>query len=159
METEKRLKLLQLFYAGALADATGNFDKFGILDQVTEKKAFEQKLMAPGQLAQLEIDSPEKLFESFTEIFGCIRWKVEKQSDNFVAWGNSCLMCTIAKRMDNAQPCYVYCINPLSALVSALEPGWKLDVNQTLWDGSRCEFVLNQACCPTQSINKLKIAL
>jgi len=144
METEKRLKLLQLFYAGALADATGNYDKYGIIEQVTEKKAIEQKLVAQGQLAQLEIDNPEKLFESFTEIFGCIRWQVEKQGDNLIARGNSCLMCAIAKRMDIAQPCSIYCINPLSALVSALENEYELKVNETLWLGNKCEFELKQ---------------
>lgn len=143
METERKLKLLQLFYAGVLADSTGNYESFGILNKVTEKKSFEQKIMAPGQLAQLGINSTEELFGLFSEIFGCIKWQVERDQDTLKARGSKCLLCSIAKKTGIAQPCYIFCINPFSALVSELESGSELIVNETLWDGTQCEFEIH----------------
>jgi hypothetical protein len=140
METERKIKLLQLFYAGVLADSTANYERFGILKKVTEKKSYEQKVMAPGQLAQLGVSSPEQLFEISSEIFGCIKWQLEKYTNYLIARGNRCMLCSIAKKMDIAQPCYLFCINPFSGLVSELESGWNLKVNETLWDGTQCEF-------------------
>lgn len=158
METEKKLKLLQLFYAGVLADSTSNYEKFGILDLVTEKKEAEQILTASGKLAQLGIDSPEKLFESFSEIFGCIQWKIEKQLGKLIASGNSCLLCAIAKKMNTAQPCHIYCTNPFKSFVSALGNDLELNVKETLWDGNKCEFeVFNKISDPKTASEKLAI--
>jgi len=142
METEKKLKLLQLFYAGVLADSTGNYEKFGILPQVVEKKVAEQRIMAKGQLVQLGVHSAKELFEKFSEVFGCIKWNVEEYHDKLLASGDRCLLCAIAKKMDVTQPCYLYCINPFAALCEGLEPGWKLNVPETLWDGNKCLFEL-----------------
>jgi len=140
METERKLKLLQLFYAGVLADSTGNYERFGILNKVTEKKSCEQKIMAPGQLAQLDVNSAEELFDISSEIFGCIKWETERYPDYLIARGNKCLLCSIAKKMNTAQPCYIFCINPFSAMVSELESGLDLKVKETLWNGTQCEF-------------------
>jgi hypothetical protein len=144
METEKKLKLLQLFYAGVLADSIGNYEKFGILPQVVEKKTVEQKIMAKGQLAQLGVNSPAELFEKLYEIFGCIKWKVEDSPGKIIAIGDRCLLSAIAKKMEVVQPCSLYCINPFAALVAEMEPGWNLSVNETLWDCKKCEFELTQ---------------
>jgi hypothetical protein len=144
METEKKLKLLQLFYTGVLADSTGNYEKFGILSQVVEKKAKEQRIMAMGQLAQLGVNSPAELFEKFFEIFGCIKWKVDDSPGKVIAIGDRCLLCAIAKKMEVAQPCSLYCINPFNALTAEMKPRWTLFVNETLWDGKKCEFELIQ---------------
>jgi hypothetical protein len=145
METEKKLKLLQIFYAGVLADSTGNYEKFGILQAVTLKKAAEQRIMAKGQLAQIGADSPEKLFELMSEIFGCIKWNIAKYPEKYIMAGNNCILCAIAKKMNVSQPCSMYCINPMKALAEALEPSWKIKVNETLWSGNKCEFELNPA--------------
>lgn len=100
METEKRLKMLQLFYAGVLADSIRNYSEAGILDIVESKKEKEQKLAAKGQLAQLNISTPSELFNTFSEIFGCISWNIEEKSEKIVVRGNFCLLCAIAKKMD-----------------------------------------------------------
>jgi hypothetical protein len=42
-----------------------------------------------------------------------------------------------------AQPCTLYCINPMKALAEALDPSWKINVKETLWRGNQCEFELN----------------
>lgn len=138
----KENKLLQLFYAGVLADSVSNYNKAGILGQVTETKLAQQKIAAPAQLKQLEINSPEELFESFSRIFGCIEWNMSKDGNAISACGNSCLLCSIAKKMGTAQPCHIYCINPFRALAEALNPSFSLEVCETLWEGEKCRFVL-----------------
>jgi hypothetical protein len=143
METEKRLKLLQLFYAGVLADSVSNYENFGITDKVTFKKAAEQEIMAKGQLVQLGFKTPEDLFRGFSEVFGCIEWRINKNEKDFFAEGNACLLCAISKRMNSAKPCNIYCINPIRSLLKNLNPPVRLDVKQTLWESDRCMFSLS----------------
>lgn len=137
---EQELKTLQLFYASVLADSVCHYNNAGILSMVTEKKAGQQELTAASQLKQLKVSTPEQLFDLFTRVFGCIQWKVEKTQLGVVARGNHCLLCSLAKKMQTAQPCFIYCINPLKALLKEMEPSNRLSVGHTLWDGNCCEF-------------------
>ena len=136
----KDQKLLQLFYAGVLADTICQYEQEGVLVNVTQRKLNQQKLSAPGQLKQLEISNPEELFRKFSEIFGCINWEVEKNENGYSAIGKSCLLCAISKRMNTSSPCDLYCINPLRSMLEAMKPSYRLEVSETLWNGGRCEF-------------------
>jgi hypothetical protein len=140
METEKRLKLLQLFYAGVLADSVRRYSEAGILSHVEAQKAEEQKMAAKGQLAQLQITTPAGIFRLFSEVFGCISWNIEEADNMVTARGYSCLLCAIAKKMDLPKPCNIYCINPVRAEVEGLEGGFRLNVASTLWESDKCEF-------------------
>jgi hypothetical protein len=140
METEKRLKMLQLFYAGVLADSVRRYSEAGILDEVEARKEQEQRMAAKNQLAQLQISTPAEIFELYSEVFGCISWNIEKAGENLTATGRSCLLCAIAKKMNLPQPCNIYCINPVRAQVEALDGRNSLRVVSTLWEGDRCEF-------------------
>lgn len=142
METEKRLKLLQLFYAGVLADSVANYGKSGILEEVTSRKAAEQEIMAKHQLLQLGYTTPEELFAGFSELFGCVNWKISSEDAEVVTRGSSCLLCAISRKMNTMQPCHIYCINPMRSLSKALEPGYDLLVKKTIWDSDECEFRL-----------------
>jgi len=134
---------LQLFYAGLMVDAAANFERFGVLEAVREKKAREQALAAPAQLAQLGIRTPRELFERFAEIFGCASWVVEEKTGGGVlAETRGCLACAIAKKRGEGRPCDLYCINPFRGLASALQPPRRLEVEETLWDGKICRFRL-----------------
>jgi len=137
---EQNLKTLQLFYASALADSVYHYINAGILNLVTEKKAGQQALTAASQLKQLKVNTPEQLFVLFSRIFGCIKWDINTTSDEVIARGNHCLLCSLARKMQTAQPCFIYCINPLKAMLNAMEPSYKLVVGHTLWDGNHCEF-------------------
>lgn len=141
----EEFKLLQLFYAGVLADSVNHFEKAGILEKVTETKFNQQQFAASAQLKQLGINSAEELFDRFSKIFGCIQWKVRADKERFIAMGESCLLCSISKKIGTAQPCYIYCINPFKSFAKALEPSLNLRVNETLWDGPKCEFELNRS--------------
>jgi hypothetical protein len=136
-------RTLQLFYAALMVDAAANFEHFGVATQVAQKKAREQVLAAPTQLAQLGITSPRELFQRFSAIFGCAQWRVSEGPDGVtVADTAGCLACTIARKRDGGKPCELYCINPFRALAGALSPARKLVVEETLWEGERCRFRL-----------------
>ena len=138
------LATLQLFYAGLMVDAAANFEQFGVLDRVAEKKAREQALAAPAQLAQLGIRAPAQLFERFSQIFGCARWEVREEADGAVsAETNTCLACAVARKRGAGRPCRLYCINPFTGLAGALNPARSLEVLETLWEGKRCRFRLS----------------
>lgn len=142
METEKKLKMLQLFYAGVLADSIKNYNQAGILESVEARKAAEQKLMAGGQLAQLNINSPGEVFSVFSEVFGCIHWQIDAEDNKIIATGKNCLLCSIAKKMNIPQPCKMYCINPFSAMAEKM--GYILNAESTLWENESCRFVLRK---------------
>jgi hypothetical protein len=146
MNDNKSRKTLQLFYAGLMVDAASNFEHFGVVEHVTAKKAREQVLAAPGQLTQLGISSPKDLFEKFSEIFGCARWELHETADGtLIAETKSCLACAIAKKRASGRPCELYCINPFHALANALSPSKTMFVDETLWDGDRCRFRLENS--------------
>ena len=142
METEKRLKMLQLFYAGVLADSVRRYSEAGILNAVEAQKEKEQRMAAKGQLAQLQISTPGEIFKMFSEVFGCISWDIEETDDKLTARGNSCLLCAIAKKMNLPKPCNIYCINPVRAQAESLDGGYRLNVGSTLWESDKCEFVV-----------------
>jgi hypothetical protein len=137
---ENEHKTLQLFYASVLADSVNHYNQAGILDMVTEKKAAQQEITAAPQLKQLGIESPEQLFDYYSRVFGCIRWQVAEENGAVTATGNHCLLCSIAKKMQTAQPCHIYCINPIRAMLKSMDPSFRLSVEETLWEGSRCVF-------------------
>ena len=142
METEKRLKMLQLFYAGVLADSVRRYSEAGILNEVEAQKEKEQRMAAKGQLAQLQISTPAEIFKMYSEVFGCISWNIEETEDKLTARGHSCLLCSIAKKMNLSKPCNIYCINPVRAQAESLEGGFRLNVASTLWESDKCEFVV-----------------
>ena len=143
MTDQETLKTVQLFYAGLMVDAAANFEHFAITDKVAAKKAREQALAAPAQLAQLGIKTPAELFQRFGAIFGCAKWVVTEESGGTVtAQTSSCVACAIAKRRGGGKPCDLYCINPFRGLTGALQPARTLEVSETLWDGQRCTLTV-----------------
>lgn len=141
---ENDLKKLQLFYASVLADSVSHYSNAGILNLVTQKKLKQQELTASSQLNQLEISTPEELFKHSSRVFGCINWQTQRNGQEISAKGTHCLLCSIAKRMQTAQPCFIYCINPFRAMLKAMKPSYHLMVEKTLWDSDRCEFKMAQ---------------
>lgn len=137
---ENDLKTLQLFYASVLADSVYNYSEFGILSPVTENKRKRQAFTASAQIKQLNAKKPKELFQLFSRVFGCIQWQISEDKGDCVARGNKCLLCQIAKSMNTAQPCFIYCINPYRELLKAMTPSYKLEVKQTLWDKDACIF-------------------
>lgn len=139
---ENELKTLQLFYASVLADSVCHYNDAGILNLVTEKKAGLQELTAASQLKQLGIRNPEQFFAFASKVFGCIQWECHEGENRMTFKGNHCLLCSLAKKRQTAQPCFIYCINPFKSFMKAMAPSYHLSVEQTLWDSDHCEFNL-----------------
>ena len=110
METAKQVQMLQMAYAGALADTVLQFSKEGVLERVTERKHREQLATGKQRLAAFGITQPEEVFLKLSEIFGCARWEItDKSADGFVARSGSCTLCAIAKKIGAPNPCNLYC--------------------------------------------------
>ena len=68
MEMEKKIKILQGMYAGALADSLLRMGQAGILEKVTEDKKVEQMLNGKTRAAQMGISKPQSVFEVLSDI-------------------------------------------------------------------------------------------
>jgi hypothetical protein len=55
MENEKKVKVLQMMYAGVLADSVLRFGKAGILEKVKEEKKAEQLLGGKAQIGRAHV--------------------------------------------------------------------------------------------------------
>lgn len=71
METVKKLKLLQIMYAGALADSVLRMGKEDILEKITAEKKKEQLLTGKVRAEQLGIKTAQQVFEVLSDIFEC----------------------------------------------------------------------------------------
>jgi hypothetical protein len=138
MDTHKTLQLVQLTYAAALADATAEFAKEGVLEKVVERKRAEQ--MATGKMrAQFGVSTPEEVFTRLGETFDCARWTILHENDGgFIAEARACKLCAIAKKMNAPAPCALYCLNPMEGMVKGLRPQADFHVEETLWNGEAC---------------------
>jgi hypothetical protein len=138
METEKKLKLLQTIYAAALADAVYHFGKAGILQAVTAEKRKTQLLTGKTSAQNFGIMKPEEAFTVLADIFGCADWKITNLENGFEARASRCMLCAIAKKMNAASPCQIYCLNPMEAIVKGLNPELEFKLEETLWDSNNC---------------------
>ena len=144
METAKQVQMLQMAYAGALADTVLQFSKEGVLERVTERKHREQLATGKQRLAAFGITQPEEVFLKLSEIFGCARWEItDKSADGFVARSGSCTLCAIAKKMGAPSPCNLYCLDPMEGLVKAVKNDAVYTVEETLWAGKQCLVRVN----------------
>jgi hypothetical protein len=138
MDQAQQIKILQMAYAGVLADAVAQYDKESVLESVTERK--RQYQMATGKMSaqQFGVSKPEEAFTKLVELFGCANWRISPEDGGFTAESTQCMLCGMAKKMQGASPCKIYCLNPMEAMVKGLEPEAEYEVLETLWDGEKC---------------------
>ena len=70
MDSDKQVQILQMAYAGVLADAVLQFDKEGVLQHVSDRKRLEQLATGKIMATQFGMDKPE---EVFLKLFGAFR--------------------------------------------------------------------------------------
>jgi hypothetical protein len=143
MQNEKDIQLLQLTYAAVLADATAQFAKENILQNVTQRKKAEQMAAGKMKAEQLGITSPAAVFTRLAEIFNCAAWEIRNMEKKFVAETTTCKLCAIAKKINAPAPCYLYCLDPMEGMVNGLNPHATFAVEETLWDGGKCRVLVN----------------
>ncbi|HNY37041.1 MAG TPA: hypothetical protein PKI73_03560 [Petrotogaceae bacterium] len=138
MDAEKKLKTLQMFYAAALADTVFRYGKEGILEKITQEKASEQKNSGKIMVQRFGIEKAEDAFEKTQDLYGCADWKIESTEDGFSAVNSSCMLCNISKKMGSYSPCRIYCLEPIKAMISAVDSESSFEVAETLWESNRC---------------------
>jgi hypothetical protein len=145
MEQTQQIKMLQMSYAGVLADAVAQYDKEGVLEKVTERKR-QQQMAAGAMLArQFGASEPQEVFHRLVEVFGCANWQITPHEEGFSAEATGCTLCAMAKNMQGASPCAIYCLNPMEAMIKGLAPDAEFEVEATLWEGAKCRVRVNSA--------------
>lgn len=138
MELEHKVKMLQMIYLGALVDSLRWYTKEGILEKVTEEKRKEQFISGKQRLSQFGITEPEQVFIKLSDLFNCAHWEIDKKSSQFSAEAKGCMLCAAAKKFMSGCPCKIYCLDPMEAMIKAIDPEIQFIVQETLWDGDRC---------------------
>lgn len=139
MENEKKIRLLQMFYAGAMADSVFRLSKEGILDKVTTDKRHEQMAGGKVRAAQLGIQSPKEVFEILPEIFGCANWTAEETDEGITARATNCMLCALSRKMGADSPCNIYCLDAMEGMVKGLDDDAEYHVHSTLWNENECK--------------------
>lgn len=139
MELEKKVKMLQVAYAGVLVDSLRWYTKEGIFDKVTIAKREEQFVIGKQRVEQFSVSKPEQVFLRLSEFFNCANWEINKERERLLAETKTCLLCTIAKKFMTGSPCNIYCLDPMEGMVKAINPKLQFKVQRTLWDGDKCK--------------------
>jgi len=147
MDTNEKLKAVQMIYAGALADMTLRMSNTGVLEKITQEKREEQFATGKSRALQMGITKPEEVFTRLSDLMGCANWQIEKNDhEEFRAIAKGCALCAIAKRIGAPSPCNPFCLNPMEGMVIGLDPNAGFCVEETLYEGNECRvFVSSQA--------------
>ena len=143
MDIEKHVQFLQSAYTGALADAVLQYGKEGVLASITDRKRQENIGSGKIRAAQFGITKPEEVFIKLAELFGCASWSITNNSNGFVAQTSGCKLCAIAKKIGAPSPCHLYGLDPMEGMVRALKSDAEFAVEETLWEGSKCNILVN----------------
>ena len=139
MENEKKIQILQLTYAGVLADAVLQMGREGVLEKVTQQKKKEQMLTGKMKAEQFGITQPEEVFLRLSEIFNCAKWEIISEPGGFSAEAKACTLCGLAKKIGAQRPCNLYCLDPMEGMVKGLNDNLSFIERETLWDGKKCK--------------------
>ncbi len=142
MVLEQKVKLLQMIYAGALADSVFRMGNEGILEKVTSEKREEQIKTGKYRAAQFGIEKPKEVFLKLSELFGCADWAVESENEDFKAEATKCMLCAMAKKMGAQSPCNIFCLDPMEGMIRGIDPNYSFNTAETLWTGHKCEVNL-----------------
>ncbi|MCL2138560.1 MAG: hypothetical protein FWH41_03410 [Treponema sp.] len=136
---EGKIKVLQKFYAAALADSTVRYGNAGILAEIESQKHAEQMNSGRAYAAQFGVKEPKQVFEKVQDVFGCATWVCEDTEKGFTAVSNACMLCSFTKKMGAYSPCKMHCLSPIEAMIKAVNPDAGFTVEKTLWDNDKCE--------------------
>lgn len=142
MDLAKRVKMLEIAYAGVQADAVRWFNNEGLLEKITEQKKKEQLALGKQQAERFGIQKTEDVFIRLSEIFNCASWEISKEGNCLTAVARACRLCALAKTMSQASPCYIYCLNPMEGMIKGIKPDSLFDVRETLWNGTECRILV-----------------
>lgn len=139
MQTEKKLGIMQNTYAASIAEAINTYAKLNVLDKIVESKKDRLTQTAPMINAQIEAEKPEDVFTNMADVFGCANWQIEQSENGFKATATACRLCALSKQMGGANPCIGWCLNPLSAMVAAIDSDLEFVAERTLMNDTCCK--------------------
>jgi hypothetical protein len=142
MDAERHIKVLQMMYAGVLADSVLRLGKEGLLEKVTMNKHEDQLKSGRDMAKQLGITQAEDVFTTLSDIFNCADWTVTSAGSGFTAIASRCILCSLAQHLGAQSPCHIYCLHPMEGMVKGLNPDATYDVEETLWDGAECRVAV-----------------
>jgi len=144
MDSNKKLTVLQNTYAASIAEAVNNYDRLKALGNIVEARKELQAQRAPYLNQQLGITCVEDVFERLSEIYGCANWTLEKTGAQYVATATLCKLCALSKKMGGANACYGWCLDPMKAMLAALEGTEieRISVESTLMDNDCCKVLI-----------------
>ena len=140
MENEEKIQILQLTYAGVLADAVLQMGREGVLKKITQQKKKEQLLTGKMNAERFGITKPEEVFIRLSEIFNCASWEIISEPGGFSAEAKACTLCGFAKKIGAQMPCNLYCLDPMEGMIKGLNDNLNFIVRETLWDGQKCKI-------------------
>ena len=140
---ERKIKALQMAYAGALADSVLRYSQFNILDRVCKGKRDEQMKTGAVLAARFGIKEPKQAFGNLQDLFGCADWVFEDTETGFTAVCGNCMLCALCKKMGTESPCLIYCLSPIEASIKGIKPDAQFELIKTLWDDTQCEVKLS----------------
>jgi hypothetical protein len=140
VELEQKLKTLQLYHAAALADSVVRYGNEGVLEKVAEQKRAEQMKGGAGLAARFGITEPKQAIEKTRDTYGCADWVCTDTSDGFEAVATRCSLCAISKQMGQFNPCHIYCLSPMEAMIIGVAPEAEFSTLSTLWDSDKCKL-------------------
>ena len=87
----------------------------------------------------------EDVFFKLSEIYGCANWFIEKTDDGYIATAVSCKLCALSKKMGGANPCNGWCLDPMSAMITATGKtnAESITVESTLMAADCCKVFIN----------------
>lgn len=139
MELEKKVRMLQMAYAGILVDSLRWYTEEGILEKVTTVKRQGQLVTGKQRVEQFGIREPEQVFLQLSDFFNCASWEISKDRGRLLAETKTCMICSMAKKFTTGRPCNIYCLDSMEGMVKAIDPTLQFKVHMTLWDGDKCK--------------------
>ena len=136
---ERKIRVLQMAYAGALADSVLRYSRAGILDELTKRKRDEQMKTSAILAERFGVKEPKQAFGNVQDLFDCAHWVYEDTETGFTAVCENCMLCALCKKMGAGSPCQIYCLSPIEASIKGINPNAEFAVTKTLWDDTRCE--------------------
>ena len=136
---EKKIKVLQRFYAAALADSAFRYGNAGIIAEIEKQKYSEQVKSGKAMAVQFGVKEPKEAFKNVQDLFNCANWVCEDIENGFMARNEACMLCIISKKMGPHSPCKIHCLNPLETIIKSVSPYAEFIVEKTLWDDNKCE--------------------
>lgn len=148
MNPEMKVTMLQNIYAAALAESINTYEKLGAHATVVESKKLHQPASAPRMNQMIGAQTAKDVFTNLSGLFGCANWQVEETPNKLTATATACKLCALSKQMGGANPCNGWCLDPMRAMIQALEsPGVASDtftILETLYTGDKCRVTIDK---------------